>query len=181
MIVCFIGTVGSGKTLGMTREGYRYYLRGHKVFSNYALAFPHERLTAKKLYELIEDKAQLQDCVILLDELHVWLDSRASMRKKQRMITYFILQTRKRNVRLLCSTQHFEQVDKRLRKTTDILVFCRNLTNKSSLVSAKGWTVLEQQSFEQYGSNPPKREVYLANKYYELFDTEEIIDFVEED
>lgn len=163
----------------MTREAYKYYLRGHRVFSNYRLSFPHTILTAKKLYSLIEEKDQLQDCVLLLDELHVWLDSRASMRKKQRIITYFILQTRKRSVRLLCSTQHFDQVDKRLRNTTDILVFCKNLSNKSSLVKG-GITILEQEAFEQYGRGSPRREVYCANPYYGLFDTEEIIDFLEE-
>jgi len=180
MIIGFIGTVGSGKTLGMTREGYKYHLKGMKVFANYGLDFPHEKLTSARFTELIQENTQLQDCVIMLDELHVWLDSRNSMKKKNKTITYFILQTRKRNVRLLYTTQHFDQVDKRLRNTTDILVFCRNVTNQKSITEV-GLTLLEQEYFFQYGHSPARRYVYLANQWYDLYDTSEIIDFTDQD
>jgi len=181
MIICFIGTVGSGKTLGMTREAHNYFRRGHTVYTNYGVTFPHVTLDSKRFQKMIEEREELQNCVICLDEVHVWIDSRTSMKKRQRMMTYFILQTRKRNVRLLVTTQHFDQIDKRLRNSVDILVFCKNLSNKSSLVVNDGYTVLEQVSMEQYGLNPPLRQVYIANRYYQLFDTSEIIDFLGED
>ncbi len=179
MILGFIGTVGSGKTLSMTIQAYNYHKAGFNIYSNYHLAFPHTKLTKKKFDELIEDKEQLQDCVLLLDELHIWLDSRSSGKTKNKAITYFILQTRKRNVRLLFSTQHFHQVDKRLRDTTDVLVYCDNLSNKSSIVKA-GRVILQQEYFYQYEPKKRKKTVFHANPYFGLFDTTEIVDFTEE-
>ena len=96
MIITFVGTVGSGKTLAMTYEAWKYYRQGFKVYSNYNLSFPHTKLTKAVFDGMIAHKEQLQDAVLCLDEIHVWLDSRSSMQKKNKVITYFILQTRKR-------------------------------------------------------------------------------------
>ena len=179
MIICFVGTVGGGKTLSMTIEAYKYHLRGMKIYSNYGLNFPHEKLTKTKFDALIANKTDLQDCVICIDEVHIWLDSRSSMKGKQKAITYFILQTRKRNVRFLCSTQHFHQVDKRLRDTTDVIVYCSNMTNKTSLVTKEQVLILQEYMF-QYSKSPAKKRVLHANKWFPLFDTTEIIDMTED-
>lgn len=181
MILGFIGTVGSGKTLSMTKQAYEYYKKGMTIYSNYHLNFPYERLDKTTFDELISETRQLQDCVILLDELHIWLDSRSSGKKKNKTITYFILQTRKRNVRLLFSTQHFHQVDKRLRDTVDILTYCTNVTDKQSLVQDGNETIfIMQESFFQYEPDKVVKRVFKANPYFILYDTREIIDFIED-
>lgn len=178
MIICFIGTVGSGKTISMTIEAYKYYKRGMSIYANYGLSFPHTKLDKQTFDRLIRDKESLQDCVILLDEVHIWLDSRSSMGKKNKAISYFLLQTRKRNVRLLCTTQHFHQIDKRLRDTTDVLVYCENMTNKTSLVTG-GLTLIKLEYFKQYSGEPSSTKVLNVTPFFSLYDTTEIVDFTE--
>lgn len=179
MIEVFLGTVGSGKTLSMVYEGYKYYRRGLKIYANFKLNFPYEPLTYKRLNEMIQNKEQLQDAVLLLDEIHIAIDSRNSMSKKNKIISYFILQTRKRNVRLLYTTQHLHQVDRRLRDTTDILVMCDNMTNKTSLVNSNGKDIFIRQSYVLQWKNDarPRTKIIYANPVFPLFDTKEMIDF----
>lgn len=188
MIILFIGTVGGGKTLSMTWEGFQYYRQGYQVYANYRLTFPKIKgclepiLINKKLFDtMIKEKQQLQNAVLLFDELHIWLDSRGSMEKKRKGITYFILQTRKRNVRLLGTTQHLHQVDKRFRDSVDILCYCSNLSNKSSLVRDVYTPVrIMQESVFQWRTMKPKVRVLKANPIYGLFNTKEMIDMEED-
>lgn len=181
MIILFIGTVGGGKTVSMTYEGYQYYKKGMKIFSNYHLSYPHELLTKKRFDEMIEDNEQLQDAVIMLDELHIWLDSRNSMQGKNKAMTYFVLQTRKRNVRLLGTTQHFDQVDKRFRNSVDILVFCRNINNTTSLVQNDGLkdTYIHQEFTFQWTDKKNRHRIIHANPLFKLYDTREIVSFTD--
>ena len=179
MIILYCGVVGSGKTLSAVYECYKYYRAGYKVYSNIKLNFPHTPMTHKVLFSMIESKEQLQDAVILLDEIHIVLDSRSSMNKKNKSLTYFILQTRKRNVRLLGTSQHLHQCDKRLRDTIDIIVFCRNLSNQTSTVAdASLKTFIQQESIYQWKEGAaPKVKVIHGNPIYPLFDTREIVGF----
>lgn len=182
MIIAFLGTVGSGKTLSAVREAFQYYKMGHTVYANMGLSFPHVKLDKKTFDTLIENKEGLQDAVILIDEMHIWLDSRSSMKKKNRLLTYFILQTRKRNVRMLVTTQHMDQIDKRLRNTLDIIVYCKNVSNKTSLVT-NARTIIKQEFWQPYASDPnkpPQQRLILANPWFDKYDTKEMVDFDEE-
>lgn len=113
MIHVFIGNLGSGKTLSMVYHGYKEFLKGRKIYSNFNLDFEHEKLTFKMIKDYVKTSNQLKNCVLLLDELHILIDSRSSFKNK--LLTYFILQTRKRGVDLYGTTQFFGQVDVRLR------------------------------------------------------------------
>lgn len=165
----------------MTYEAYKYHLKGMTVYSNYHLNFPHIKLTKAVFDELLSDPVGLQDAVLCLDEIHIWIDSRSSMGKKNKIMTYFLLQTRKRNVRLLCTTQHLHQVDRRLRDTIDILVFCRNMTNKTSTVqdSSKDVYILQEYVFQWKDDARPRLKKLYANPIFSLFDTTEIVSFQE--
>lgn len=164
----------------MTFEAYKYYRRGFTVYANYKLHFPYVRLDKKQFDKMVKNKEELRNAVLCIDEAHMWLDSRNSMRQKNIGISYFILQTRKRNVRLLCTTQHLHQVEKRLRDTVDILTFCRNLSIQTATV-VKGVDVyIEQQSVYQWKDDmKPRVNILYANPVFKLFDTEEIIDLSE--
>lgn len=169
--------MGSGKTLSMVYEAYQYYKKGFKVFANFRLNFPYTRLTKRVFDAMVENKTQLTHCVVLIDEIHIWLDSRSSMQKKNKMITYWILMTRKASVRLLCTTQHLHQVDKRLRDTIDILVFCKNRSNKTSIVSGTdGDLWIEQEFVFQWAEQPPQKRLLYGNPVYPMYDTTEMID-----
>ena len=114
MICGFIGKMGSGKSLSMTKELYKYYKNGHKIVSNYGLSFPHEQMNFETLYEKAENQEALDNVVIALDEVHIVLDSRSGMSSVSKMITFWLNQTRKMGVKLFYTTQYLHQVDKRL-------------------------------------------------------------------
>lgn len=180
MIIAYVGTVGGGKTCSAVYECYLYYRAGFKIYANIKLNFPHEPLTHKRLFEMIKNKEQLQDVVMLLDEIHIALDSRSSMKKRNRIMTYFLLQTRKRNVRLLYTSQHLHQCDKRLRDTTDIITFCKNISNKTSTVLSdpnEPCYISQEAIFQWREGAVPLVKVIHANPIYPLYDTREIVEF----
>lgn len=124
-IVGYVGPRGAGKTLAMTRCAH-YLARRRKVnvMANYGIMLPHQKLDAARLVDMGED---LQRCLMLIDEAHVLIDSRNSGKARNKMVSYFITQTRKRDVVLCYTTQHVMQVDIRLRRATDYFVFCRRV------------------------------------------------------
>lgn len=191
MIICFVGTVGSGKTLSAVYECWKYYRVGHQIYTNIRLTFPplpgtkNPIMLSKRVFDtLIKEKTGLQDAIMFIDETHIWLDSRSSMRKKNKAITYFILQTRKRSVRMLCTTQHIGQVDKRLRDTIDILVNCKNLSNQTSIRNITDQNrpiYIMQEAVYQWKEMQPRRTIIFANPVFPLFDTSEIVDLDDEE
>lgn len=173
----FIGRMGGGKTLSMTIEVYKFYLKGYKIYANYGLNFPYIHLDKDLFDQMIEGEEQLSDCVIAIDEMHIWMDSRNSKDKKQQAATYFALQTRKRNVILMLTTQNEDQVDKRLRRSVDILVFCENISIQTATVK-KGIPIYVVRQFlyrDKLHMRPLVKKPFLANPYFCLYDTNQII------
>jgi len=56
--------------------------------------------------------------------MHMFMDSRSHANKTVKALTHFILQTRHLGVILYFTTQDIGQVDIRLRKQVDILMYC---------------------------------------------------------
>ncbi len=179
MIQGYLGMVGSGKTCSAVREAYRYFLKGYTVYANIWLKFPHKPMNKEVIKEMVHNK-QLKNCVILLDEIGVFLDSRMSMSKKNRLFSYFLAQTRKRSVRLLWTSQFSTLVDKRLRKLTDTYVDCFNLTTKKSIIEGNLPVRICQFIQHQYTRIPTRRSIYVANRYFDLYNTDEIVDFFDD-
>jgi len=163
MITGFVGPRGNGKTLLMVVRLLRRYRNGYKLFTNFGIRVKHEKLDAKRLAAMGTD---LRNCAIGVDEIHVLLDSRNSMKERNRILTYFILQTRKRNVVLFYTTQDEGQVDIRLRRNTDYWVYCRRL-GKTPYFSYKIYDGLTGDFLGQF--------ILDGRKYYGEYDTEETI------
>lgn len=128
MIIGIVGRMGSGKTLLMTYLSYKAFMSGQAIFSNYRLTYPHKIITKKDILSYAEKKSSLENCVLLIDECQIMLDCRNF--QKNSMITFFLLQTRKRGVDLIYTTQQFFNVDKRLRENTDYIIECQPLKSK---------------------------------------------------
>ena len=166
-------THNSGKTLSMTRELYKYYQQGHKIITNYGVSFPHERINFEELYENAESQAEMNDIVIALDEVHIVLDSRSGMSSVNKIITFWLNQTRKMGVKLFYTTQYLHQIDKRLRSGTDIFVF----TNGMKIIKNDGKEYFVVQNDITDGDNS-KKEIFIGNDYYKLYDTNEVVSFI---
>lgn len=95
-----------------------------KCFSNYKLNIPFKWLNA---YDMIENMALFENTVIGIDELHEYADSRNSNSLQNKRISDFFLQSRHTSSDIFYNTQFFDQVDKRIRRITDIDILTENL------------------------------------------------------
>ena len=125
MIFGFIGDIGQGKTCSMIAYAYTMFRKGYQVFSNIKLNFPHQPLTIQVIMDYYDSDIRFEKpTIFILDEAHMVLDSRSSMSARSKFISYMVLQTRKRGIMMLYTTQHYHQVEKRLRASTDAFVEC---------------------------------------------------------
>lgn len=173
----------------MTYLGYQEVVSLNKpIFANYHLKFVpqvnDESWTKEKLlqwllenpnfkgycYITFEQFLYLADkgydfkrACILLDEIHVWIDSRTSASKTNRMFTYIMLQTGKADINLYYTTQDFGQVDKRLRQRTDIGM---TITRKGDVHLC---TILD------LAQNKKSRAVVNGPDVYHMYDTTEVV------
>lgn len=152
-----------------------------KVMANYGVKFEHDKLNADRLTAMGMD---LQNCVMAIDEIHVLLDSRNSISKRNKLLTYFILQTRKRGVVLMFTTQDEGQVDLRLRRNVDFWVYCRRLRRQCKSCRKRQTSHQQCHTFVYTcfngltGAKMWMRQMD-GRKSYSLYDTEETItDFV---
>lgn len=114
--------MGSGKTtLAVALADYYHETRDLQILSNMTLkSIDYTPFTLEYLAEQMkEEESSLEDCVLLLDETYQIADSRNSASKFNRLFSYFVVQTRKRNVELICCTHSFRSLDLRLRSATD--------------------------------------------------------------
>ncbi len=113
---------GSGKTLLMTVRLYRKFRQGRAVKTNYGVPFETSPLLPE---DMANQSVELANIEMGADELQVWMDSRLNFGNVK--LSHFVLQTRKRSVGFHYTSQDFIQVDKRVRRNTDFLVFCQKV------------------------------------------------------
>lgn len=184
MIICYQGTVGGGKTLSMTAEAIKYHRMGFKIYSNYALkGIPYIAFNKTEFEKFQRDKNALKNAVVLIDEAHIYIDSRRSQRNV--VATYFFNQSRKRNLRVLMTSQQWTQLDIRLRRIINKVITCINTTQKAGLISSKKESITIAQVSEYPYSTPqrPPKVRYLkhAERLYPFYDTDEIIEWDEKE
>lgn len=189
MIGIFLGSQNSGKTLVMTSFAYDYYKKGYKIYSNYNLNFPYELITSELLKEYTLSNKQFNKVVFLIDEINIIFDSRNFGKKSQKIFTYFILQSSKRNVNILGTTQQFNTIEKRFRENVNFKCYCNRVirlgnkyyflqTNNRKLTKHENHKLYIKQSYiifneGDYGSSLCHNKIiYLkAEPYFGLYDT----------
>lgn len=119
MIILYTGRRGCGKTLSMVKDAKKFFENGWTIYSNIELNFSHEYMNDDDILKINAD-SKIDNCVLMIDELQVVLDSRRSMAKKNIEFSHFIQQIRKRNIVLLCTTQFGGTVDLRFRQHVDV-------------------------------------------------------------
>lgn len=173
---------GSGKTLSLVKFAYERWLKGQKIYTNFNLSFSknNERITMldiKFFEDYTTSKLNFKDAIVLIDEAHVFFDSRNAMMKRNKIFSRFVTQSRKRGVDLCISTQDKSpelffrsgQVELRLRKLTDYVIFCE-------CIKVKGEKIIVNTVCDRYGA-PLKKTITKARPYYKLYDTYELVDF----
>ena len=178
IIIGYIGTRGRGKTLSCVREAHEHYKKGYKIYSNIKLnrkIFPsYEMVSLKQIVDWVKGDVQLKKAVLILDEVHVYIDSRSGMSKKNVILSYFVLQTRKRDVRLLYTTQFIDQVDKRLRQPTEVMIQCQNY-DTGHRYDKKNNEIQQRNIVWHKETGRTWVDPFCANDYYGHYDTNEIV------
>lgn len=195
MIGIFLGVQSSGKTLSMTYFAKDYYNKGYDIYSNYNLKFPHKKLNNKILQDFVYGKVQFTKAIFCIDELYLMMDSRNFGKKSQKIFTYFLLQTSKRNVHLFGTAQFLNTVEKRFRDNINFICVCsRKILKDGVLYDAPinkriydnediyiNLTIFDKNSDDFYFNNMDCKTFLLkASPIYDLYDTTQLLDLEED-
>jgi hypothetical protein len=121
MIILYKGRRGAGKTITMIKDGYVFYKDNYNILRNFDCAYG-KYITNEEILAL-NKSSDIHDCVLMIDEMQIFFDSRRSMKKTSIEFSNFIQQIRKRNIILLCTTQYSNTIDMRLRQHLDIIAY----------------------------------------------------------
>jgi len=164
MLVSVIGGLGSGKTLLTTILATK---SDRKVYANYRIKQKNFSILQPEILLIINEPS-----LIIIDEAYAWLESRTSGGQLNRYMSYILFQSRKRNIDFLLTSQIYNTVDRRFRLLTDIEIQCKH--------SDIGF---EYYIFTQKSEKPINKFILSeenAERYYELYDTFEKIDPIDE-
>ena len=170
-----IGKQGSGKTLFTTKLLIDNF-KGQKVFSNYSLfGIPYTKVTLSDrvkdclniLDELEKDPNIFNNSIMMIDEIHLDLNSLDFMRKNNRKLQTFFSQLRKRNILLLATSQYLLNVDIRIRRQ------CKNVF-EMSYIEGDVFQVITHD-IDGYYSQEISRYYVRLSDYYTYYDTNEIV------
>ena len=159
----------------MVRYVKKDHIKGNTIYANFKLKnIPYKPINIKEIMELDKKNTELNNVTIAIDEITLFADARRSSSKMNRMLSYFILQSRKRNCQIYATTQNWKMIDKRMREHTHILIEAKKLYNDAHM---------EKQDIRRYvlydmrdpNHIATKRFVMDISKYYEDYDTNEVI------
>ncbi|MFW6130768.1 MAG: AAA family ATPase [Atribacterota bacterium] len=174
-ILLYKGRRGCGKTLTMVKDGFRYYKSGRKVYSNLKSVKFAEFISEEDILNLNKD-SNVSNCVILMDELQIFFDSRRSQKKQNLNFSNFIQQVRKRNIIILGTTQYSNTIDLRLRQHVDIIAYPNfNKDHNVCPVMYVDLTAIEDDILGQIKEPEVVNIVYDPLPVFNLFDTEEML------
>ena len=173
-----IGRQGSGKTAFITKLLVDNYSTEKKVFSNYSLfGIDYEKITFDNkrnknstdiLKVIIDNPDYFNDSIMLLDEIHIYFDSRDFMKQNNRVIQTFFSQLRKRKILLLATTQYILHLDIRIRRQAMAVFQMSNLKD--------GIFKVEVHEIDGYFTRFVKSELVNLNDYFKYYDTNELIE-----
>lgn len=117
MIFTVVGNIGSGKTLFLTYLAYLFHCGGYKIGANYHLKFPYLPLARIKSFKALRE----HDYFLAVDEIWKSADSRKSNSVLNQLFSSEVLQSRKRNAHVGCTTQAIMQLDVRIRNLSNFV------------------------------------------------------------
>ena len=174
-IILYKGAKGRGKTLTMVKDAYRYYLKNWNILSNMNSIPFAKPITTEEILNLNKNST-INQCILVIDEIQIFFDSRRSIRKENLDFSNFIQQVRKRGIILLCTTQYANTVDLRLRQHIDILVYpFFNKTYNACKVIYVDMNTIEDTILGKIKQPEMVTIVFDTLPIYKLYDTHEVI------
>jgi len=160
-----LGDVGSGKTLIATILAIR---SNKKIYANYTIK--DEKFTKIEPIDLatLNEKA-----IIIIDEAYDWLESRISGRDINRFLSYILFQSRKRGIDFTLTAQLFSTIDVRFRQMANYFILAEEHPDGFAYKLIKN-------SLKHYGRVSFLLPFSEAEKYYDKYDTFEIINPIDD-
>lgn len=179
MLIGIEGNIGSGKTLYAVRCAKLDSDKGIKIVTNLKLTgIPYENFDIDQFLNN-ESSETLKNATVILDEITVYMDCRLGSSKQNLLMGYLVLQSRKRGLNIIYTTQDLDLVDyKRLVKYTNIVVYAQPL-----YVRNMEGVIVEQDDYRNYTLvDLRKRHDNITqfnmkiSPYYKYYDTDQIIE-----
>jgi len=194
LIICFLGGIGSGKTLSIVRE---IITRKIYPFTNFNLNVSHHRLMFSDIVNIETDEkgrnrltgvnwAYWEDVVkkhkhysIFLDEMGGVISARTSMSKKNILITKWLSQIRKilqdsESNHIYFISQTARQVDVIFRELAQVIVHCRTRKVAGELYIIQDY----YNGIENfYACVCAGRKYFKAAPYYKYYNRNEMVRF----
>lgn len=176
MLIGIEGGLGAGKTIIAVRYCLIDKIKYHKnIMCNIGLKnIDYEQVDVNKLLEYGNKNVHLYNYTVFIDELTVFVDCRTSTSKSNRIFSYLVLQSRKRNVDIYYTTQDLGMIDFRVVNHTPITVHAETIFDKKNreIKGIKKYTIIDR-------TNPlhPTMDSFVMDitKYYNEYDTDEIV------
>lgn len=160
MLVGIMGKMGTGKTLAQTILAAAIHrATGLPIYSNYE--FKNDEHTRIKK---ISDIWEAEQGIFCFDEIWLTLDSR--LWSNNVALTRWVNQTRKKKLLVFYTTQHISQVEMRVRKATDVLIYTERKHG------AFRWNFIDYQ----YGQLGRRYVLRDPARFYNLYDTYEVLE-----
>jgi hypothetical protein len=173
MIAIFVGSRGKGKTLSLVYTATLFLKAGWDIYSNMSLNFPHRKITRADILKITKD-SPLSNCVLVLDEVQLYFDSRMFKDRSNILFSNFLQQLRKRNIIILSTTQYLNTVEKRFRQHIDVI--CLPNFNKDTGYAEIRFVDLTTAEDPPFDIIPSKYKIlYKASDVFSLYNTHEIL------
>ncbi len=177
MLIGIEGELGGGKTILLVKFLKEEQQKGRKIYTN--LTLNNIDYTPIDIMEFLTNNPELNNAVLGIDELTVYVDCRLSMSKANRFFSYLVLQSRKRNVDIYFTTQNMDMIDKRIVEHTLIQIMCE----KIHVENMDSDNIRKYTFFDFRHIRKPKiiRKYLDISYYYPYYDTNQIITPLYED
>lgn len=196
MITAFVGTVndelhttirGNGKTCSMTAVGYMAHCQGQRIISNYTTTFSDEVMGLQAMIDAIKEESKLlkegeieesrfKNSMLLVSEMQKILNSIGSSTQEILFIDSFCSEIRKHDLDLCYDTQRFNNIQKRLRIHTDVILqpFKFHMDNKQcNFDRCKKPHKIYLYSYKPH--MPKVRKIFDAVRVGKMYNSNEII------
>lgn len=161
MLTLITGGLGSGKSLMSVILSLIEKSDHKRIVSNFDISNTNEKFQLKKFL-----KRQYNDCMIILDEVYQYIDSRNSLDSQNKFFSYILYQSRKKSLDLYIIAQQQQSIDIRFRDLTDYIIYCKKLRDGFYYVLED----IAQQTNAQI-----KLSFQHAEQFFPYYDTNEVI------
>lgn len=177
MLEVILGGRGHGKSAYATfRALYDYQIRHKEIYSNFFIAIPH------KTPNINNSKENIENASVIFDEAYISANARLSMSRQNRLINYFVFQSRKIDVDLYFVVQLGRTIDILIRDSADKITMCKALyRDENGILRVKDTDTdtIETTAIITFDQNNDRFHTAIFNPkpFYAYFDTKERINY----